>query len=168
MFLDFDVPHTLLFCTLPRLPLFTAEVVCRTDELSTLCTLVGGFPDLVDALSDPTATFTLFAPNNDAFMNIDTSGLDSDGVLSLLQFHALADEEKRSTDLVCDEMFTMVNGEVSTTTCDDNADPMEFFQAGAANDRASPPQIIRADTECSNGVIHILDEVMLFEDLPPP
>jgi hypothetical protein len=87
--------------------------------------------------------------------------------LDVLLFHAVADMAVASTDLVCDGFVTMANGKDSQTVCDDETEVV--FQVGQDNLPDQLPAIIATDVEACNGVIHIVDNVMLpdgtFPDL---
>ncbi|KAL3942317.1 MAG: hypothetical protein SGARI_000305, partial [Bacillariaceae sp.] len=134
-----------------------------TDECSTI---VGNL-NLADALSG--GTWTVFAPTDQAFQNLDEAlgddGLDDIDQLNVILFHAVNGTEVRAADLDCDETLAMTNGEDSTTRC--SGDLTTFFQIGPDNPRDSFPEITSADNEACNGVVHIVDEVMLPDDTLP-
>jgi hypothetical protein len=115
--------------------------------------------ELGDALSG--GTWTVFAPNNAAFAAIANSvaTLDPDTILDVLLFHAVADTALASNDLVCDGFVTMANGKDSQTVCDDETDMI--FQVGEDNLPDLLPAIVVSDVPACNGVIHVVDNVML-------
>jgi transforming growth factor-beta-induced protein len=136
------------------------DLACDTEDLSTLCELISGSEPTAEALS--TATFTVFAPTNEAFYNIDAELFDelvncTDALNSVLAFHTVPGVELYSTDLVCTETTTMSNGDDSRTVCREG----KVFQKGSLNTKDAMPEIVAADIEACNGVIHIVDEVMI-------
>ena len=144
----------------------SAEIACSRDDFRTLCELAQIF-QLDDDLSG--GTWTVFAPNNAAFAAIaDTlATLDPDGVLDVLLFHAVAETAIVSTDLVCDGFVTMANGQDSQTIC--GTETGTIFQVGEGNLPDLLPAIISIDIEACNGIVHIVDNVMLpaLSTVPP-
>lgn len=55
----------------------------------------------------------------------------------------------------------MANGKFTRTVCKDH----DVFQRGAGNTKADMPKIIGADVMACNGVIHVIDEVILPKQL---
>nr|MBX2876295.1 fasciclin domain-containing protein [Saprospiraceae bacterium] len=98
--------------------------------------------------------FTLFAPTDSAFANlpagtIETLLQDPTGDLAtILLYHAL-DSEVRSTDLTDGQMATTIQGEQIMVTI--NADGVFINDA----------QVIMADIPADNGVVHVLNAVIL-------
>lgn len=93
--------------------------------------------------------FTVFAPTNEAFSNADLSGQD---VAEILQYHVLP-SEVLSEDLEASQTVTTVQGEDllieaadGTVTITDNA--------------GQTYQVVEADLQGSNGVVHIIDGVL--------
>ena len=136
------------------------DIACENENLSTLCELILESNATTDALTDE--TFTVFAPTNEAFASLDielfgelvncTEALDS-----VLAFHTLYDDEVYSTDLVCGDTIEMANGDDSRTVCRDG----NIYQKGSLNLRDNMPMVVEANIEACNGVIHIVDEVMI-------
>jgi uncharacterized surface protein with fasciclin (FAS1) repeats len=118
-------------------------------------------PDYVSVLSTPVGTspapFTVFAPTNDAFLDLlnelgASSLADIDGatLTATLNTHVVAGANVRSEDLV--------DGTVSTLGAD------IIINAGNAtitdlNGRIS--NIIVVDVQAYNGVVHVIDKVLL-------
>lgn len=123
-----------------------------------MCELVQAF-ELDEALSG--GTWTVFAPTNDAFAAIADviATLDPETILDIVLFHAVPEAAVFSTDLVCDGSVTMANGQDSTTICTQDA----VFQVGPDNLEDLLPQITAADIEACNGVVHVVDNVLLPE-----
>lgn len=136
------------------------DVVCDTDDTSTLCELITGSVFTAGALS--TETFTLFAPTNDAFASMDTELFDdlvncTAAMNSIFAFHTVYGSSVYSTDLDCGERITMSNGDDSRTVCTGN----KVYQKGQLNPREEMPEIVMADMEACNGVVHMVSEVMI-------
>jgi len=143
-----------------------ADSVCDPDDSTALlCELLKTY-DLIDALS--TGEWTMFAPNEDALKNIiESDKLTEDEIKDALLFHTVKGKSIKSSDLICRETIEMGNGDDSRTKCKDD----NIYQTGIGNlgigsfvsrdGFDSPPKIIEADIKACNGIIHILDGVML-------
>lgn len=116
-------------------------------------------PDLVAALSG-TGPFTVFAPTNTAFIAFNTelkggiAGVSIPNLTKVLQYHVVEKDNILAA--------TLKEGQVVTTL----EIPQTFviqLAGGAkikdANDRIS--NITATDVQCANGVIHVLDKVLL-------
>jgi transforming growth factor-beta-induced protein len=133
--------------------LFT--LVAETPELSTLTTaLVTSGLDA--ALDDPTATLTALGPTNAAFTALPPGLLTtlltaafSQHLTEILLYH-VSDDVLRSADLFDGDVITMLNGENVTYSISD-AGVATFNQA----------IIEMADIEASNGVAHVIGQVLL-------
>ena len=107
--------------------------------------------DLAGTLSGP-GPFTLFAPTDAAFAalpdgTLDAVLADNDLLTSILLYHALA-ADVRSTDLMDGMTATTINGKDITVTIDNGV-----FINGA--------QVTMADIATDNGVVHVIDAVLL-------
>lgn len=125
------------------------EIASKNYELSTLVSLVAD-AELVSTLEGD-GPFTLFAPTNAAFEAVGStlSTLTPEQVVEVLTYH-VAPTEAVSTDLMDGMDVSTVQGEnisVSIT----NAGVM-------LNDNAD---VISVDIQGTNGVIHIIDNVIL-------
>ena len=108
---------------------------------------------LVDALSDTTTTFTVFAPTDEAFYmlpegTLDAVLADNELLTSILTYHVVGGTAL-STDLVDGTTVETLNGGSVTVTIDTNG---VFI-----NDA----QVIVADIVADNGVVHVIDAVLL-------
>ena len=126
-------------------------------EFSTLATAVTE-ADLVDTLKG-TGPFTVFAPTNDAFAALNETWLsnllaDITNLTAVLTYHVLSGEYM-STDLE-DGEYATVEGTNVTIVIDDT------------NVTINGVKIITTDVECSNGVIHAIEEVILPESVEGP
>ena len=110
---------------------------------------------LVDTLNGP-GPFTVFAPTNAAFEKLPAGTVDTllkpenkDQLTAILTYHVVPGKVM-STDLSDDMEATTVQGEAVTIDLDNGV------QVEEAN-------VVSADIETSNGVIHVIDAVILPE-----
>ncbi|MFC4220570.1 fasciclin domain-containing protein [Flagellimonas marina] len=150
----------------------TANIVEAAQATSDLSTLVAALQkadesannDLITALSGD-GPFTVFAPTNQAFADLlaQLDGYDSlddfssqqlqDLLAVILTYHVVPGAAAMSTDLSNGQTLTTLQGsslEVSTTG--------GVFISDATDVAA---QVTTADVETSNGVVHIIDKVLL-------
>ena len=135
------------------------EIAQATPELSTLVTALSKYPNLVNTLSAP-GTFTVFAPDNDAFAAIlpvigqtSIDDLPEDVLENILQYHVHASAAITS-DIISAGLLPMVNGENATVST----------SVGVFIDNA---QVTSADVLASNGVVHIVDAVIVPPSMLP-
>lgn len=145
------------------------ELVCGSEVHTTLCELL--INDLLnshakDVLEDPDGPEgTLFAPVDDAFVEIgaELSGLAPEFIDEILLFH-FASGSIASEDLICKETIPMFSGGDSRTKCitDDETGVTSKYQKGGSNKENNIlPKILVADIEACNGVLHVVDGVLL-------
>jgi len=110
---------------------------------------------LVDALK-AAGPFTVFAPTDAAFTALlSTLGVSKTELLArtdladILKYHVTAAGKVMSSDLAATQDVTTLEGAKLTVTKNGNA-----VMAGSA-------KVSGADVECSNGVIHVIDAVLL-------
>jgi len=137
------------------------EIAQATPSLSSLVEALSRFPDLVTALSTD-GTYTVFAPDNDAFTSllgaIGQTSLDDvpDGVLrTILEYHVIATAVVMSGDLTDGQTAEALSGEQITVEIDGN----EVFISGS--------KVTSPDVEASNGVVHIMEDVMVPPSIVP-
>mgnify|MGYP001627130536 CR=1 FL=1 len=111
---------------------------------------------LVSALQDPTATYTVFAPTNDAFDNLAaTLNTDIAGLLALpnlsdvLLYHVLG---------VSVPSTGVSNGLIATPL--NNANTLKFT-VGSAGVFVNQAQITTVDLTTDNGIVHVTNAVVL-------
>lgn len=138
----------------PADPLGTiAEVATANGSFGTLLTAVG-VAGLTDALNDPSANLTVFAPTDAAFAAIDPEALnallaDIPALTNVLQYHLLSGQVDSATALTLDgQSVEMANGELVDISVTDG------------NLFVNESQVIIADVPASNGVIHVIDAVL--------
>lgn len=133
--------------------------VAVNNNLSSLVAAVTR-ADLAGTLSSP-GPFTVFAPTNEAFQGLLDSNADWNSVndipvetlRSVLLFHVLSGEVK-STDLADIYVNT------SSTGPNDEALSLQVEVTGAIEFNGDAKPVI-VDVEASNGVVHMIDKVML-------
>ncbi|MEP0984217.1 fasciclin domain-containing protein [Ekhidna sp.] len=131
------------------------ELAVGTESLSTLATALTA-ADLVTALKAE-GPFTVFAPTNDAFVALPEGTLDNllkpenkDQLVNILTYHVVSGKVM-STDLVDGMEAETLNGAKVTISLTNGA------QVEGAN-------VTSADIEASNGVVHIIDAVLIPAD----
>ena len=134
------------------LPVETVVDVAIDNGFSTLTTAVVT-AELLPALTNPLALFTVFAPTNAAFDNLAAAlGTDLAGILAnpeladILLYHVV-NGEVLSTDLTNGAVATL-NGQSVTINL------MSGVMVNNAN-------VILADVTSDNGVVHVIDAVLV-------
>ena len=143
-----------------------AEIAVATPELSTLVAAVtaasaAGNIDFLAAISDPDADLTVFAPTDDAFAALGdtlTAALaDPGGLLTdVLAYHVLGTSEA-AADLIAAGTATTLLGSDVAITVDDNG-----------NVFINNSQVVLADVQAANGIVHVIDVVLLPPSDPAP
>jgi transforming growth factor-beta-induced protein len=136
------------------------DLAVATDSLSTLVAAATA-ADLVEVLSDDENNLTLFAPTNDAFDALPAgllTALLTPGfkmhLEEILLYHAFPDAAVLSTALEAIQLLEMANGEFVTVTSDAGVVTVETT-AGVTS------TVTTADVAGSNGVVHIIDGVLV-------
>lgn len=124
-----------------------------TADLSKLVEVVSlpAYQGILTALSGA-GTFTVFAPTNAAF---DAAGIDTSDVATVtkvLQYHVLT-SIVFSADLAASQMPATLEGSTVTVTKDANG----VMINGDA-------KVVTADVQSSNGVVHVIDKVLMPSD----
>lgn len=135
------------------------ELAAATPSLSTLVTAVTT-AELATALS-ANATFTVLAPDNDAFAALPTgtlSALLTPGfkahLTEILLYHVYAEAAILSTALAATQDITMMNGEILTVAKSDTA-------VTVTTTTGQMQTVTTADVVGTNGVVHIINGVLL-------
>jgi len=128
------------------------EIASGNEDFSTLVAAVVA-AGLAETLSG-TGPFTVFAPTNAAFAKLPAGTVEDllkpenkAKLASILTYHVVAGKVM-STDLSDGQKAATVNGQEITVTIGDGV------QIDSAN-------VTAADLEASNGVIHVIDSVIL-------
>lgn len=150
-------------------PMVEVEEAIATQNITELA---AGNPDLsilVEALQaaglDQTLAadgqFTVFAPTNDAFAALlETLGITKEELLannelltSVLTYHVVPDAVVKAADIPYGNDIATVNGKAFTIS---DANVITAANTGTAN-------IIATDVMATNGVVHVIDSVLLPE-----
>ena len=147
---DNGVVHVIDAILLP--PNTVADIIINSDDHNTLEAAVGA-AGLVPTLNGA-GPFTVFAPTDAAFENlpegtVDALLMDPSGALTDILLYHVVGANALSTDLSNDQVITTLNGE--TVKVSISADGVFINEA----------QVIIADLEADNGVVHVLDAVLL-------
>lgn len=132
------------------------DIAVANTNLSTLVEALTT-ADLVTTLADETATFTVFAPTNDAFAKLDPAVLnallaDTDALTSVLLKHVVSDVEINSVAAYG------ANGTMLTTAAGDMISVGINAETGML--MIGDTNVIMTDIYATNGVIHIIDTVI--------
>lgn len=132
------------------------QTAIDTEALSTLVTALGN-ASLVTTLQGE-GPFTVFAPTNDAFAALNQTWLsnlleDTTNLTNVLLYHVL-DGKVISSDLINTTVETL-EGTNITIVVDENV-------------TVNGATVIIKDVDCVNGVVHVIDQVLLPESVPAP
>ena len=107
------------------------------------------------------ASWTVFAPTNDAFDSVQDilDGLDPDTVEDILRFHVIPGVIAAPDELRCGTAWRMGNGETSTTTCSEFSG--DTYQVGPGNTGLRKPRIVATDLNACRGVVHTVDSLLM-------
>ncbi len=143
------------------------EIAVATDDLSLLVGALGqADAGLVETLSGD-GPFTVFAPTNAAFVELldilgddfnSLSDFDTDEekalLVSVLTYHVVAGTAAFSTDLSDGQNIATFQGEDVSINIKDGTVHVD----DATDENAT---VVLADVEASNGVVHVIDKVLL-------
>jgi transforming growth factor-beta-induced protein len=147
------VVHLIDSVILPPKQPTIVELAAGNEDFSTLVTLVK-HAGLVDVLSSE-GPFTVFAPNNAAFAKLPQETVDAllsdagkEQLTAILKYHVVPGNVK-AADVVKVKAAKTAQGQSVTVKVENG----KVFIDGA--------QVIATDIECANGVIHVIDSVIL-------
>jgi Secreted and surface protein containing fasciclin-like repeats len=122
----------------------------KSADLSTLDGALDA-SGLDETLNDEDATFTVFAPTNGAFRNIDSGELADNSELTseVLEYHVVSGQAIEAGDIEDGQTVETVDGETLEFSVDG-----ETVQVNGAT-------VTLADAQASNGVVHVIDGVLL-------
>lgn len=132
-----------------------AEVAAANGSFTTLITALEA-AGLDATLADEDATFTVFAPTDDAFAKLGTDTInsllaDTDTLSDILLYHVVAEQE-----IDADAAAAAVGMTLDMANGDDAA----VSQVGDAL-YVNLSQVIDTNISASNGIIHVLDTVLI-------
>ncbi|MDN3651337.1 fasciclin domain-containing protein [Thalassotalea ponticola] len=129
------------------------DIAASNDDFSTLVAAVKA-ADLVDTLKSD-GPFTVFAPTDAAFAKLPEGTLESlllpenkDKLVAILTYHVVSGKVM-AKDVVALDAAETVQG---------NSVTIDVSDAGVKVDNAN---VIKTDIKASNGVIHVIDTVIL-------
>jgi len=130
------------------------EIASGNPEFSTLVTAVIQ-AELVDTLSSE-GPFTLFAPTNEAFNALPEGTLesvlaDNELLTSILTYHVVSGKVMAEDVVQLDSATTVQGSDVS----------IEVLENGTV--MVNDANVVNTDIEASNGVIHVIDTVLIPE-----
>ncbi|MBU3661465.1 MAG: T9SS type A sorting domain-containing protein [Flavobacteriales bacterium] len=138
------------------LPVETVVDRAIDGGFSTLVTAVAK-AELLPALTNPLATLTVFAPTNAAFDDLaDALGTDINGILALptlgevLKYHVLGSEVLAAV---------ITNGQIVAPLSTVNT--LKLTKTTTGNVFINQAQVTTANVDADNGVVHVIDEVVL-------
>jgi transforming growth factor-beta-induced protein len=142
-----------------------AELAGETAGLDSLFKYISNYPDLVALLSDTSGTYTVFAPDNQAFINLlatpgfpsDISTINPDIIKGVLSYHVVSGQKIMSGDLGPD-MNTLYTDPESGDVQIIEVNQDGTLKTGSTNQNIS---VKTADVEATNGVVHIVESVMI-------
>ncbi len=127
------------------------DIAVSNDNFKTLVAAVSA-ANLVDALKSP-GPFTVFAPTDEAFAKLPTGTITTllqniPQLARILTFHVVSGRYKK-------EDLTNINSLISLEGSPINIDLSDGFEVKNAT-------VIMADIEADNGIIHVIDNVILM------
>ncbi|GAX25598.1 hypothetical protein FisN_28Hh069 [Fistulifera solaris] len=133
------------------------EIITRNSQLLVFeeaATSTG----ILNILSDPLVNFTVFAPNDNAFQQIDPKYLENTNwtihLRSLLAYHVVSHATYLTTQLTN-------NREVNTVLEENVVVSMDAQGGLTLSGPWFQSQVLQADTMAENGVVHVMDSVFL-------
>lgn len=132
-----------------------AEIAAGDDNFSTLVAALDA-AGLVETMADADAEFTVFAPTNDAFeaafsaLGITAEDLlaDTEALTNILLYHVVEGAVTSDVVVTLDSATTLQGSDV-------------MIKVDMGNVYINESKVVQADIEASNGVIHVIDSVLL-------
>ncbi len=145
------------------------SIAAKATETDTLSTLVSALKsaDMASLLTVSEGPYTVFAPHNAAFAELEEGTLESlmrpenqSQLGEILKYHVVEDEVT-SEELV--QLIQDNNGEFVINTMA-GADLVATIQDGnviLTDEAGNQVTVVQADVDASNGVVHIIDGVVM-------
>lgn len=156
----------------------TNTIVQNAQQVPQLSTLVQvltspGYEAVLDALNSP-GTFTVFAPTNDAFSNAGVDPSHVGFVINVLYYHVLGvvvpsgalSALQFPNSLLTNASYVNIGagvGQVLEVTKVNGKVQISFGVPGDVNTTAT---VVIADVACSNGIVHVIDTVIIPPAVP--
>ncbi len=128
-----------------------------TDKRFQLLTVAVSKAGLIQTLNDKKANLTLFAPTDEAFKAAgfknanDIANVPADALKAILLYHVLGSEVKSN------QIPQASNTEVNTVA----NKPIYVTRTNAGKVFANGISVIQKDLDCTNGVIHVVNRVLI-------
>ena len=136
------------------------QVAQGSSNLTTLVSALTKYPDLVSTLSG-NGDFTVFAPTNAAFTDLlaavgqtSIDDIPEDVLKNILQYHVITTDDLNANELTAGSLETANTEDIAVTTTGG------VKLNGTAN-------VTTADVEATNGVVHIVDAVLVPPSVIP-
>lgn len=158
--IDADIPasngiiHAVDQVLLPDSYLDVVGIIAKRYTLQTLEEAVVAANLAADLQQDTESGYTVFAPANEAFEGIDLSALSQEQLQSILTYHVLP-TAVLSSELSSSQTVTTVNG--ATLQIDVASDGT----VSLTDQQGNVYQVTQADLEGTNGVVHIINGVLM-------
>ncbi|MCM8567936.1 fasciclin domain-containing protein [Gramella jeungdoensis] len=152
-----------------RMEMESNSIAAKAMETDTLSTLVSALQtaEMAELLTVSEGPYTVFAPNNAAFAKVDKKTLDNlmkkenqEDLSSLLEYHVVEDEitSQELVELINDNdgeytIVTLEGGELKAT--------LEGENVIITDEAGNKAKVVQADVEASNGIVHIIDAVVM-------
>jgi len=142
------------------------DLICNNEDFSLLCAALEQ-TGLDIALDHKDRLWTLFAPTDEAFELLDTHIANDifnnvENLEFVLLYHTVKGREVLSKQLVCRERIQMTNMKDTRTVCIGD----KVIQNGGGNSDNNRPEIVRFDIKACNGIVHVVNQVILPSKLP--
>ena len=135
-----------------------AEIIASSDNHTQLAAYLELYPNLIDVISDTTASLTVFAPNNDAFatlegtLNTDLENVSPAVIEAVLAFHVHTGGAVLRADITENTELSTAQGENITFNADGNV-----ATGGSVDDVPYDGDEILAN----NGVVHSVGNILI-------
>lgn len=146
-----------------------SEMVTDNQDLSTLLTALQT-AELVEVLNGE-GPYTVFAPTNKAFENLPEGKLDyllkaenKDELVKILKYHVVSGEVNAS-DLEGEQTVETLEGTKIKLMAQSSEEYMGDEPEAMSKIMVNNALVTEADITASNGVIHIIDGVVMPEDM---
>ncbi len=152
-----------------RMEMESNSIAAKAMETDTLSTLVSALQtaEMSELLTVSEGPYTVFAPNNAAFEKVDEATLDNlmmrenqEDLTNLLEYHVVEDEIT-SQELV--EKINENDGEFTISTLEGGElkATLEGENVVLTDEAGNKATVVQADVDASNGVVHIIDAVVM-------
>lgn len=152
-----------------RMEMESNSIAAKAMETDTLSTLVSALQtaEMAELLTVSEGPYTVFAPNNAAFEKVNKATLDTlmkpenqEDLSTLLEYHVVEDE------ITSQELVGMINdndGEYTITTLGGGElkATLEGENVILTDEAGNKAKVVQADVDASNGVVHIIDAVVM-------